>query len=144
MPKEIYHLNKEEELERMEEKRFGTEDELQELIARYPSLLSGEQMDPESPRRWLLISREQGIADVVGAGERWSVDHLFVDQDAIPTLVEAKLSGNPESRRKVVGQMMDYAAHATRTWQSETIQRSFRQRCILEGTDADYELSRFL
>lgn len=29
--------------------------ELQELIARNPALLPGEQINPESPRRWIVI-----------------------------------------------------------------------------------------
>ena len=36
-----------------------------------------------------------------GAG-RWSVDHLFLDQDAIPTLVEVKRSTDTRIRREVV------------------------------------------
>ena len=31
---------------------------LQRLIGAYPHLLAGDQMDEESPRRWLLITRE--------------------------------------------------------------------------------------
>ena len=128
----------------MTEQRFDLEDKLQELVAKYPKLLSGEQMDPNNPRRWLLIGREQGIADIVGGGERWSVDHLFLDQDAVPTLVETKLSANPEIRRKIVGQMMDYAAHATMTWSVDGIRRAFRERCEAEGLDPNKELATLL
>ena len=48
----------------------------------------------------------------LGTGDRWSVDHLVIDQDAVPTLVEVKRGDNTELRREVVGQMLDYAAHA--------------------------------
>jgi len=33
---------------------YESEDLLQALIARYPSALAGDQMNPTAPRRWLL------------------------------------------------------------------------------------------
>ena len=44
--------------------------------------------------RWLLVRREMGVADREEGGDRWSLDHLFVDQDAIPTFVEVKRSSD--------------------------------------------------
>jgi hypothetical protein len=37
-----------------------------------------------------LIKREKSIPAEDNGSGRWSVDHLFVDQDGIPTLVEVK------------------------------------------------------
>ena len=144
MLEEIYHLNEHGNLEPMTEERFALEDKLQELVAKYPKLLSGEQMDPNNPRRWILIGREQGIADIVGGSERWSLDHLLIDQDAIPTLVEAKRSENSEIRRTIVGQMIDYAAHATQTWNVTEIRNAFEERCKTEGKDPSEELTILL
>ena len=144
MPEEIYHLNEHGHLEAMKEERFALEDKLQELVAKYPKLLSGEQMDPDDPRRWILVGREQGIADVVDGGHRWSLDHLLIDQDAVPTMVETKLSRNPESRRAVIGQMMDYAAHATQTWDATEIRHAFEERCKSEGLDPSEEIATLL
>ena len=144
MPEEIYHLNEQGHLEPMTEEPFALEDRLQELVAEYPRLLSGEQMDPESPRRWILIGREQGIADIVGGEHRWSLDHLLVDQDAIPTLVEIKRSESSEIRRSIVGQMMDYAAHATQTLTSAEMRRVFEERSSDAGRDPNKELSDLL
>jgi hypothetical protein len=48
--------------------------------------LVGDQIDSGSPRRFVLVSREQSIADQAGGAGRWSVDHLFLDQDGVPTL----------------------------------------------------------
>ena len=74
-------------------------------------------MDPHEPRRWLLVSQEHGVPDRGGAtGDRWSLDHLFVDQDAVPTLVEVKRSTDSRIRREVVRQMMDYAANGVLYW----------------------------
>jgi hypothetical protein len=93
----IYLLDGDGRLEPMSEQSYDSESLLQELLAKYPDLLAGEQMNPDSPRRWLLIRREAGIPDADGAGNRWAVDHLFLDQDAVPTLVEVKRGGNEES-----------------------------------------------
>lgn len=82
----------------------------QSLLARYPNLLAGGQIDPQNPRRWLLVRREVGIPLVEGGGDWLAVDHLFLDQDGIPTLVEVKRSSDTRLRREVVGQMLDYAA----------------------------------
>ena len=103
--------------------KYKDEDALQELVADHPEVLEGVVSD--EPRRWLLIRREMGIPDSTETGDRWSIDHLLIDQDTVPTLVEAKLSDNPEIRRKVVGQLLEYAAHATRYWTTEKIRASF-------------------
>ncbi|MDE2796633.1 MAG: hypothetical protein OXL34_17595 [Gemmatimonadota bacterium] len=96
---------------RQEEGRLEGDD-LQKLIAEYPELIDGEQVRPDDARRWILIGREKGIAETLDVGARWSLDHLIIDQDARPTLAEVKLRDNPEIHRKVVGQILEYAAHA--------------------------------
>ncbi len=109
MPDSIFLL-RDGELVSMTEEGYVTEAHLQDLLARYPQLLSGEKVDPKSPRRWLLVLREAGIPDAQDSGNRWAVDHLFLDQDGVPTLVEVKRSTDSRIRREVVGQMLDYAA----------------------------------
>ena len=74
------------DLVEMTERPYDSEDVLQTLVARYPNLLAREQVDPTEPRRWLLVTREVGIPDREGGGSRWSLDHLFLDQEGIPTL----------------------------------------------------------
>jgi hypothetical protein len=87
----------------------------------YPNLLAGDQVGGDEPRRWLLISREVPVAsDEEGSG-RWSVDHLFLDQYAVPTIVEVKRSTDTRIRREVVGQMLDYAANAVVYWPIEAL-----------------------
>ena len=108
----IYMIQDDSELVEMEEKEYEREIILQKLIADYPNLLAGEQMDADNPRRWLLISREMGIAFEEEGSRFLSLDHLFLDQDGIPTLVEVKRSSDTRLRREVIGQMLDYAANA--------------------------------
>ena len=55
------------EIEALEEQAFSREDELQVLIAEHPELLDGEQIRPGDARRWILVTREKGIAESSGA-----------------------------------------------------------------------------
>lgn len=144
MAERIYHLNEQGQLEPMTEKPFDVEDTLQELVANHPDLLSGEQMNPDNPRRWILINREQGIADIEGGSYRWALDHLLIDQDAVPTLVEVKRSANSQIRREIVGQMLDYAAHARRTWNAEDLRRDFEASMAAIGQDPEDMLGELL
>lgn len=128
----------------MSEESYGSEADFQELLARYPNLLAGNQINDENPRRWLLISREAAIPSEENGCDRWSVDHLFLDQDAIPTLVEVKRSSDTRIRREVVGQMMEYAANAVVYWPMEEIQGKFDAVCQEKGLNSDDELNAFL
>ena len=144
MAERIYTRGEEGKLEPLEEERFSTEDELQALIAEHPDLLDGEQIRPGNPRRWVLVTREKGIAETSDAGARWSLDLLIVDQDAEPTLVEVKRGSNPEIRRTVVGQLLEYAAHAARTWNANTLRLAFEESATARGHDPDEKLRRLL
>ena len=81
--------------------------DFQLLLAKFPSLLCWEQNDTGMPRRWLLLKREKAVPAEDGGGGRWSVDHLFGDQDGVPTLIEVKRQSDTRLRREVVGQILD-------------------------------------
>ena len=144
MPERIYTSTGDGKLEALEETRFPTEDELQALIAEHPELLDGEQIRPGDARRWILVTREKGIAASAGEGARWSVDHLIIDQDAVPTLAEVKRGSNPEIRRTIVGQLLEYAAHASETWTAEELRGMFERQSEARGRDADAVLATLL
>ena len=131
-------------LVRMKESPYDSEALLQELLAKYPDLLAGDQIDGAEPRRWLLVSREMGVPGEEDGSDRWSLDHLFLDQEAIPTLVEVKRSSDTRIRREVVGQMLDYAANAVVYWPVETIRARFEKTCEAQGTDPATALAEFL
>ena len=87
---------------------------LQNLLERRPALLdscttAGGELN------LFLVKREMRIHDH-GGNERWPMDHFFVCFDGIPTFVEVKRSTNPQARRDVVGQMLDYAANGSAYW----------------------------
>jgi len=119
----------------MPERPYEAEDILQRLLADYPNLLAGDQIDRASPRRWLLVSREAAVPGEEGGAGRWSLDHLFLDQDAVPTLVEVKRSTDTRIRREVVGQMLDYAANGVVYWPAEAMRAQFERTCERRGTD---------
>ena len=144
MPERIYTRNDNKGLEPLEEEPFSSEDQLQALIANYPELLDGKQVRPDDPRRWLLITREKGIADQPEAPDRWAVDHLIIDQDAVPTLVEVKRGANTELRRAVVGQMLEYAAHAATTWTAYELRQTFENAAEVHGFDPSSEIAKLL
>lgn len=120
---------------------YAAEDVLQQLLENHPDLLAGGQMTPEEPRRWSLIRREHGVPDSDAAvGSRWSVDHVFVDQDAVPTLVEVKRSSDTRIRREVVGQMLDYAANGVRYWPANDLRTAFEATQTGLGRDPQQEV----
>jgi hypothetical protein len=140
----IYLLNGESKLIAMEESTYDSESLLQKLLADHPDLLAGEQINTDEPRRWLLVTREMTVpGEQYGAG-RWSLDHLFLDQEAIPTLVEVKRSTDTRIRREVIGQMLDYAANAVAYWPVEEIKAKFENRCNDDKLDPDAELAELL
>jgi hypothetical protein len=49
-----------------------------------------------------------------------SIDALFATPDGRLALLEVKLWRNPEARREVIGQVLDYAERLTR-WNYETL-----------------------
>jgi len=136
----IYLLKEDSKLLAMEEAPYDSESLLQKLLADHPDLLAGDQINVEEPRRWLLVTREMDVPGEQDGAGRWSLDHLFLDQDAIPTLVEVKRSTDTRIRREVIGQMLDYAANAVAYWPVEEIKAKFESRCKEDGGDPEAEL----
>lgn len=108
------------------------EDALQTLFEKYPQLIPGRQIDPgsEDPPRFILLRREMPV----GA---WALDHLFADQRGVLTLVETKLIENPESRREVIGQIIEYAANAIELWSGGKARQKASEYWVKKGKDLD-------
>ena len=77
---------------------YTDEKELQEILARYPELLR-EGTDAELK----TVCREVSI-------EGQALDILMVDANGMPVAVEVKLAKNGDVRRKVAGQIIEYAS----------------------------------
>lgn len=136
MSERIYRLDEDGQPQPLAETPFALEADIQRLVAAHPEVLAGEAMTPAEPRRWLLVGDEVPVPDGAG-GARWALDILLIDQDARPTLVEVKRGSNPEVRREVLGQMLDYVAHAERYWPVSTL----RTRCEAahDGREGGFE-----
>lgn len=144
VPEGIFVIQADGKLRELTEQPYDSEDLLQRLLADYPDLLAGKQMDPATPRRWLLVTREAPVPGEDGGAGRWSVDHLFLDQEGTPTLVEVKRSTDTRIRREVVGQMLDYAANGVAYWPAESLQGLFNDNCVRAGRDGSAVLAEFL
>ena len=140
----VFLLRGEDELVGMEAAQFAREDDFQRLIQIFPDLLVGDQIDPLSPRRWILVKREQQVSTGEFGASHWSIDHVFLDQDGIPTLVEIKRQSDTRIRREVVGQMLDYAASYSSYWSAETLQAELERTCALSGKTATEALQQLL
>ena len=119
---------------------FAKENDFQLLLEQHPELLIGDQIEPDAPRRWILIRREMGVPGGSDSSGDWSLDHLFLDQDGVPTLVEVKRAENTEVRRKVVAQMLDYAANAVVYWPVDELRNRFEERLNAEGLNPEDEI----
>lgn len=131
----IFFVNENEQIIPLKEAKYESEDLFQHLIEQYPDILAGDQITPDQPRKWIFISREMGIPEHESGGAQWFLDHLFIDQDAIPTLVEVKRSTDTRIRREVVAQMLDYAANASAYWPVNELREVYETRCREQGTD---------
>ena len=81
---------------------FQNEDWLQQLLFDHPELIPFEEIDP-------LFRNSVAVAREVESGSG-PVDIVYVNPDGLLTLVETKLWRNPEARREVVAQLINYAS----------------------------------
>lgn len=96
---------------------------LQDLIENYPDLLPVSEIEPAFAP---LVSIGREVPTRSG-----SIDNLYLSSQGYLTIAETKLWRNPEARREVVGQLVDYAKDISR-W-------SFEE---LEGKVRDYNTRR--
>ncbi|MGW7402916.1 hypothetical protein ACWGI9_04080 [Streptomyces sp. NPDC054833] len=131
-------------LEALEATAFATEEEFQELLARHPRVLDFGTLSDGQPLRLVLVAREMGVPTSAESGSVYRLDHLFVDADGVPTLVEVKRATDTRLRREVVGQMLDYAANAARYWPAALLQHSFEETCRADGRSMEQAYGELL
>jgi hypothetical protein len=90
---------------------------LQELIRANPELLPVADIEPAFAP---LVSIGREVATAVG-----SIDNMFLSPQGYLTIVETKLWRNPEARREVVGQIIDYAKDVSH-WTFEILEDKVR------------------
>jgi hypothetical protein len=107
--------------------RAVAEDWLQDLLYRRPELLPAAELDAEFlPMR--AVAREVPT----GCG---AVDLLLVSPRGFLTIVETKLYRNPEAKRQVLAQVLDYAKEFPGWSYKELLKRTKRARVTAEVED---------
>jgi len=91
---------------------------LQELLHRYPTLLPVRELEPGFSN---LVSVCMELPTPAGY-----VDNLFVTTSGDIVLTECKLWRNPEARREVVAQVIDYA-HSMAAWTYEDLNAAIQK-----------------
>jgi len=90
---------------------------LRDILFQYPELLPVADIDPAYKGLTPLCTELR-----MGAGGTNRLDLAFINPDGKLVLVECKLWRNPEARRKVVAQILDYA-RVIQSWSYADLQR---------------------
>ncbi len=137
----IFLIDAENQLAELRRSNYGSENIFQRLLADHPTMLRAAA-GPTG--KLLLVQREHPVPDQTEGAERWSLDHLFLDIDAVPVLVEVKQASDTRARREVVAQMLDHAANGVAYWPIDKIVNAHRETATKRGIDPDAELSSFI
>ena len=105
---------------------------VQTLIEAHPGCLPIREIDPLFADPVPLCTEMS-----TGAGP---IDNVMITASGLPVLVECKLWRNPQARREVVGQILDYAKELSR-WTASDLQREVSRRTGRTG-NAVVELVR--
>lgn len=102
------------------------EDVLRDLICEYPGSLPISEVDPSFERVVSICTELKTPAGFI--------DNLMITCLGQPVIVECKLWRNPEGRRAVIGQILDYAKELSR-WTSSDMQREVNKRLGTSGNE---------
>jgi hypothetical protein len=136
----VFVIQEDGSLRELRAAEFVKEKDFQDLLESYPDLLCGGLINPDRPRKWILVKREFGVPAEEDGSDIWSADHVFLDQDGVLTIVEVKRQSDSRIRREVVAQMLDYAANGVIYCKVDTIRSRFESTCGETGKDPDQEL----
>jgi len=106
------------------------EDALQTILEKHPQIIPGRQINSSDPPKFVLLRREKPVGGL-------SLDHLYVDDKGVLTLLETKLFQNPESRREVVGQIIEYGAYAFKNWKINDLKEDAQNYWSKRGKQLD-------
>lgn len=101
-----------------------SEAEIQAFVQAHPTSLPIREIDP------MFVGAVPICTEL--ATPAGSIDNFLVTPTGLPVLVECKLWRNPEGRREVVGQILDYAKELSR-WSSSDVQREVARRLKRDG-----------
>ncbi|MGK7927544.1 MAG: hypothetical protein AB4290_20265 [Spirulina sp.] len=140
----IYLIQGNDRLVAMNERPYDSETLLQDLLDKYPNLLGLDRPDDRPGQDWLIIKRTGSIPTEDIRIERWSLNHLFLDRQGIPTLVEVQPDNDYDLRKETIGQMLNYAANVSAYWPVESILEQFEINCRHQNRDPERVFEDFL
>jgi hypothetical protein len=97
---------------------------IQALVHEHPACLPIAEIDPMFSGPVAICTELNTLAG--------PIDNFMVTPSGLPVLVECKLWRNPEARREVVSQILDYAKELSR-WSSSDVQREVSHRLKRDG-----------
>src|SRR5260221_6663336 len=121
------------ELTRIEHEQGFNEAWLQEILFEHPDLIPLAEIDP-GVCRFIPICCELALPS---SGVSFHLDIFGVTPFGRPVLIECKLWRNPEARRKVVAQLLEYAG-LLRRWSYSDLEAQLRNQLQWSGTNPLY------
>lgn len=95
----------------LENEPFYNEEILQSYIEKFPQIVPLESLGVVEP--FVVIGRE--VATSAGF-----IDILCIDGNGVLTVIETKLARNPQIRREVIGQVLEYVGQVTK-WSAHDV-----------------------
>ena len=138
MGNKLYFVTSKKEAMIMTKEKYEFESDLQEIIEKNPHLLIREWGGTDDHKLY-LVKREKIVWVPADSGNSFSIDHLLVDDECVPTLVEVKRSEDTRSRRLVVAQMLDYACRIS-AQDIDFLKEEFRENNDIEGNVENREI----
>jgi hypothetical protein len=92
----------------------GEEEKFRGLIEAHPEVIPISEINPTATVA-IPIGREVTIPSV------GSVDLLFLDDTGRLVVIECKLIQNPEARREVIAQLLEYGSRVRRAWNDQKV-----------------------
>ena len=95
-----------------------SENAIQIALANSPELIPGDQIDPDKPRRWLLVQPGSGDPDTAA-----NQALMMLDQSAIPTFVLCQETTGPDDHRQLIASMIEQVTLTTVAWSGEKLRQ---------------------
>lgn len=95
------------------------EEFFQNLVHQFPGVLPISEIDP-------IFANPVAVCTELST-PAGPIDNFLVTPGGLPVLVECKLWKNPEGRREVIGQILDYSKELTK-WSCSDLQREVNRR----------------
>ncbi len=112
---------------------------VQLALANSPELIPGDQIDPDNPRRWLLV--ESGIDDPETVATKSLV---LLDQTAMPTFVICEEISSGKDHNRSVASMIALATQATVTWSGKKMRLLAKETATEQGQTLEERLLSLL